>query len=484
MNLKFEVEYHDQKLSAIKQHESWSKFIENETDDIITYPGFFKMSSRDTYIVLRENQVLAFCFEDIQNQGLFKIRNYKLGGQRLRYDGKKLMLFSRNGSDIEKGLPLTSLHFQNHAQVDTCYEHFDKMQSRDRLKRKIFIDIDKENELYNGVKNIVHKLLHDNEILNISINFIKTKYADVFLRFFYIFHQESKIYSMLNVGDYIYLNDVTNLDREFGFYDHNKDFDRFVEVVSRKYKFKSQVESLLSCWRLLYLVAQSVYSNEFCIQYGEYFLKIDNMNITDCIRQYCSIDISDINILTNRDLVKKFVYFLMKNNIFKEIIAQNNNILDCYEYVNRIFPDFINKRVLDQFEISLMYSPAKSLFSIDDIDLMGGHEFENFVSLLFSKMGYITEVTKGSGDQGVDVIVEKNGKKIGIQTKCYTSSVSNTAIQQVVAGIKHYKIEKGMVITNRFFTPSAQELAQSNNVILWDRNMLKKKIIDAFGNQK
>lgn len=111
---------------------------------------------------------------------------------------------------------------------------------------------------------------------------------------------------------------------------------------------------------------------------------------------------------------------------------------------------------------------------------MNGCDFENFVALLFTKMGYETIVTKGSGDQGIDVIAEKNNVKIGVQAKCYSGSVSNSAIQEVVAGAQHYGCDKSIVITNNVFSKSAIDLAQSNNVILWDRTILKDKIIEVF----
>ena len=111
---------------------------------------------------------------------------------------------------------------------------------------------------------------------------------------------------------------------------------------------------------------------------------------------------------------------------------------------------------------------------------MNGKEFENFVAKLFSKMGYVTEVTKHSGDFGVDVIAEKDGKKIGIQAKCYTNSVSNSAIQEITAGIKYYDCQKGIVVTNSTFTKAAIELARINSIQLWDRKMLEEKIFELF----
>jgi len=105
-----------------------------------------------------------------------------------------------------------------------------------------------------------------------------------------------------------------------------------------------------------------------------------------------------------------------------------------------------------------------------------GSEFEHFICELYKKMGYSAEVTKQSGDQGLDVIAERNGRKIGIQAKCYSGTVGNFAVQEAVAGKSYYNCDKVVVITNNFFTTSAIELAKSNNVILWNRDILKEKI--------
>ena len=119
-------------------------------------------------------------------------------------------------------------------------------------------------------------------------------------------------------------------------------------------------------------------------------------------------------------------------------------------------------------------------YTIDSIDIMTGYEFEKFISELFRKMGYSTNVTKGSGDQGIDVVIEKSGIKIGVQAKCYSGGVTNKAIQETVAGLKYYGCEKGIIVTNNFYTNSAIKLAEVNNIVLWDRNILKQKIEELF----
>ncbi|SEQ47005.1 Sel1 repeat-containing protein [Virgibacillus subterraneus] len=116
--------------------------------------------------------------------------------------------------------------------------------------------------------------------------------------------------------------------------------------------------------------------------------------------------------------------------------------------------------------------------TIDVIDLMTGIEFEEFISDLFTKMGFTCEITQYSKDQGIDVIALKNGSGFAIQTKRYkeSSKVPNSAIQEVVAGLNYYNIEKGIVVTNSYFTESAKDLSKSNNIILWDRSELQLRI--------
>ena len=106
---------------------------------------------------------------------------------------------------------------------------------------------------------------------------------------------------------------------------------------------------------------------------------------------------------------------------------------------------------------------------------------EEYAAEILIKKGYkIIARNYHSRFGEIDIIAEKNEERIGIQAKCYSNSVSNSAIQEVVAGISHYRCSKGIVVTNNFFTKSAIELASSNNIVLWDRDILKEKIMELF----
>lgn len=140
--------------------------------------------------------------------------------------------------------------------------------------------------------------------------------------------------------------------------------------------------------------------------------------------------------------------------------------------------NFIDKVKQENYirELESYDDSEEKQWSLVDLKLMSGYEFEEFIAELFRRWGYQTSTTKKSGDQGVDVLAEKNGELIAIQTKCYTHPVGNKAVQEIVAGLKFYHAKIGLVVTNSCFTPSAKELAEANNIVLWDgATVLEKK---------
>jgi len=97
---------------------------------------------------------------------------------------------------------------------------------------------------------------------------------------------------------------------------------------------------------------------------------------------------------------------------------------------------------------------------------MTGIEFETFCQLQLQLLGWDTVITKKSGDQGVDLIAAKESRRMAVQCKKYTGTVGNKAVQEVVAGIRFYGTDFGIVISNSSFTSSAKQLAKANKVLL------------------
>ena len=112
-----------------------------------------------------------------------------------------------------------------------------------------------------------------------------------------------------------------------------------------------------------------------------------------------------------------------------------------------------------------------------DYDDMDGWEFEEYVGGLLARDGYIhVEVTRGSGDQGVDVLAQRDGVSYAIQCKHYRAKISNKAVQEAYAGAEFYGCDVPVVLTNSSFTPSAEELADEIGVELWDRDELNRLV--------
>ena len=97
-----------------------------------------------------------------------------------------------------------------------------------------------------------------------------------------------------------------------------------------------------------------------------------------------------------------------------------------------------------------------------------GVPWEDYLEEVCQTLGYFVETTPRSGDQGVDLVLQKGMKRIAVQAKGYTGNVDNKAVQQVVAGMKVYGCSVCVVITNSRFAPSARTLADANGCVLID----------------
>ncbi|WP_202818794.1 restriction endonuclease [Clostridium botulinum] len=254
-------------------------------------------------------------------------------------------------------------------------------------------------------------------------------------------------------------------------------FLMLVDLINKYYNFPNQLTAIFITYKLLILNSIDYFSNLWLQEYKNYFPKNNTFSL------YENIDIfNNLNINYDNLAKEKFTFYLMKNQKFN---TNNYNILECLDILNENIEEKNQKNYLDDFEKKLLDEYEKnnisSKFSIHDIDLMTGREFEIFIGTLFEKMGYIVEITQCSGDQGIDILIEKNNQKIGVQVKCYSNKVTNKAIQEVTAGLNYYNCDKGMVITNNYYTNSAIELSEANNIVLWDRDMLKQ-LLDEFNN--
>jgi restriction system protein len=241
-------------------------------------------------------------------------------------------------------------------------------------------------------------------------------------------------------------------------------------------------------------IPKKKFSNEFIITFKEYLynkkdVKISN-NILSSIIEEIKLNMyyEELDEKINSDKISNITYFSKKYldiygyNIDEDYIDWmikvfdlNLMVDDVTDEINKIKDSRRKKKSIDEMDKFLnSNTDYKKSADINDIDMMTGEEFEYFLKDLFVSLGYEAEVTRLSGDQGADLVVEKDNR-IVIQAKRYSNKVNNSAIQEVIGAKKYYNAKKAMVITNYYFTKSAKELAEINNVILWNRDMLKEK---------
>lgn len=102
-----------------------------------------------------------------------------------------------------------------------------------------------------------------------------------------------------------------------------------------------------------------------------------------------------------------------------------------------------------------------------------GAEFENLMINSLRHAGMTVYDTPVSNDYGADMVIEYNGYRIAGQCKYYNKPVGVKAVQEVMGAIAYYGCDAGLVVTNQTFTQQAINLANANNILLFDETTLE-----------
>jgi restriction system protein len=86
--------------------------------------------------------------------------------------------------------------------------------------------------------------------------------------------------------------------------------------------------------------------------------------------------------------------------------------------------------------------------------------------------GWTAKATGATGDQGADIIAEKEGMRLIVQCKLFGKPVGNGAVQEAHAARAHFRATHAAVVTNADFTRSARDLAATTGVALIHHSQL------------
>ncbi|MEZ2715440.1 restriction endonuclease [Niallia circulans] len=151
-------------------------------------------------------------------------------------------------------------------------------------------------------------------------------------------------------------------------------------------------------------------------------------------------------------------------------------VLENYFGIFILMAFFYSLYIIYSYKEQKKYEERLSQANINEIDSMSGIEFEEYLEVLFKKLGYKVKRTKASNDYGADLIL--NGEsRIAIQAKRYNKTVGVKAIQEVNSARQYYNTTYAWVITNNYFSSNAINLANVTNVKLVDRDELVDLIL-------
>ena len=173
---------------------------------------------------------------------------------------------------------------------------------------------------------------------------------------------------------------------------------------------------------------------------------------------------------------RRFLPFLQQILAFKmEDVDEKNIVGQLKEIRERIR--------MESFEADLERQQGKSiLVMIEMIDKMNANKFELFLGIVYETFGYTVLETPRAGDQGADIVIEKNEMRSVIQAiHGHSKSVSQAEVQEAFDAKKYFNCQQAIVITNGTFSKRAALLAKHGGIKMMGRRELKATLVKFNG---
>lgn len=108
---------------------------------------------------------------------------------------------------------------------------------------------------------------------------------------------------------------------------------------------------------------------------------------------------------------------------------------------------------------------------------MSWQEFEVLVGAFFERLGFTVNLTGGSADGGVDIVLHRGNEVHLVQCKQWRSNnVSVSVVRELYGLITAHGADGGYVVTSGRFTKDAVEFAKGRDITLIDGSLLLQYI--------
>ena len=91
---------------------------------------------------------------------------------------------------------------------------------------------------------------------------------------------------------------------------------------------------------------------------------------------------------------------------------------------------------------------------------------------MFKNLGHQVQFTSATGDQGVDLFIDKDTV---VQCKAHEAQISPSVIRDMYGTMMHFKKKKAIVISTGGFTKGCYDFAKGKPIELWDVEKIIEK---------
>ena len=110
---------------------------------------------------------------------------------------------------------------------------------------------------------------------------------------------------------------------------------------------------------------------------------------------------------------------------------------------------------------------------ISEIDEMTQEEFDEYLVVLFKRMGYRSEAVSSPSDPGVDVLLYRDTNDlVVVYAPLSKERIGNEAVDAALDAMKRHKAQAAWIITNSRFEKKTIRYAKDNKLRLVDRKIL------------
>ncbi len=98
---------------------------------------------------------------------------------------------------------------------------------------------------------------------------------------------------------------------------------------------------------------------------------------------------------------------------------------------------------------------------------MNGHAFEHELARILRTLGWWTEVTPGSDDKGIDIFVQRDGRRAGVQCKAHRNPIGPAAVRELHGAAMASGCDYAILVALGGVTSGARSFAEQQEIEVW-----------------